>query len=123
MDATRIRSLLPLHEMIPLDDPKDWICGIAALEGHDFPVVDLRLRFGLAAGAIGRQPCVVVVQASGSRFIGFVADRVSEVITLRDLHLANGSIRVAGRLRRLLDPDAILGEEQFENFARLAATL
>jgi purine-binding chemotaxis protein CheW len=122
IDATRIRGLLPLHEMTLLERPNEWVCGITSIRGHDFPVVDLRGKLGILPGSHGRLPCVMVVEAAGARLIGFIADRVSEVIDLRECDFQDGHVRVGGRTRRLLDPDQILSEEELEKISRLAST-
>ena len=111
MDAMRIRGLLPLHDMQLLDQPQQWIVGIAAIRGRDFPVVDLCEKLGVRHSSHGRTPCIVAVEVAGARLIGFIADRVSEVITLRNPDLSSGTLRIAGRTRRIFDPDKILSEE------------
>jgi chemotaxis signal transduction protein len=94
-----------------LEQPQEWITGIAAIRGRDFPVVDLRGKLGIRQGTHGRSPCVIAVEVTGPRLIGFVADRVSEVIELRKPDLAHGTLRIAGRTRRIFDPDQILRDE------------
>jgi chemotaxis signal transduction protein len=116
MDAARVRGLLPVHEMTPLDSG-EVICGIASLRAHDFPVVDLRRRLGLEPGPGGRQPCMIVVELPGPRLVGFIADRISEVVTLRDRDVRNDRVRIGGRTRPLLHPESILTARDFENFA------
>ena len=151
MLTSRVRGILPAHEMIHIDALESskpgpalsnpgfsnsagfsnpapglsnsapgfsnsaMICGVASLRGRDFPVVDLRGKLGIAHGSHGRQPCLIVVEAgsgSGARLIGFVADRISEVLMLRDRDFRKGSVRVNGRSRRVLDPDLILTDEE-----------
>jgi chemotaxis signal transduction protein len=138
MLTSRVRGILPAREMIHIDAPEfstsrpafvtaefsnsapgfsnsAMICGVASLRGRDFPVVDLRGKLGIAHGSHGRQPCLIVVEAgsgSGARLIGFVADRISEVLMLRDRDFRKGSVRVNGRSRRVLDPDLILTDEE-----------
>lgn len=130
MVTSRVRGILPAHELIPIEMPQfansgpggansGMICGVASLRGEDFPVVDLRGKLGIAHGSHGRQPCVVVVEiagGSGARLLGFVADRISEVLMLRDRDFRNGSVRVNGRARRVLDPDLILTEEELKSW-------
>ena len=111
MDATRVRGLLPLHDMAMLDEPQQWIIGIAAIRGHDFPVVDLGGKLGIRRGSQGRHPCVVAVEIAGPRLVGFIADRVSDVISIRNPDLSAATMRIAGRTRRVLNPDQILTEE------------
>ena len=84
------------------------------MQGRLVPVVDLRKKMRIAPGGPrGRLPCVVVVEVTGSagtRLIGFVADCVSEVVTLTRRDSNQGKIRVRGRLRRILNPDQVLSE-------------
>lgn len=137
MPASRVRGILPAHDVIPIRAPESstsepglsdsgpgsanlgMICGVASLRGRDFPVVDLRGKLGIAQGSHGRQPCVIVVDVesgSGSRLLGFVADRISEVLMLRDRDFRNGSVRLNGRARRVLNPDLILTEEELKSW-------
>jgi purine-binding chemotaxis protein CheW len=121
MSASRIRGLLQAHEVTPLDHIPSWICGVASIKGHDFPVVDLRGKLGIAHGSHGRQPCVVVVEVGSggcARLAGFVADRISDIITLRERDFRKGNVRTTGRTRRLLDPEEILTEDEAAGFWR-----
>lgn len=136
MLTSRVRGILPAHELIPVEMPRFansgpggansvMICGVASLRGQDFPVVDLRGKLGIAHGSHGRQPCVVVVEVaggSGAGLLGFVADRISEVLMLRDRDFRNGSVRVNGRARRVLNPDLILTEEELKSWSALLIT-
>jgi len=112
MSATCVRGLLPIHDVTSLDPPHPWIAGVAAIHGHEFPVIDLPRKLGLAAGRLGRNPCVIVIEIAGARLIGFVADRVSEVVAFRDRDFRDGCVRVNGRLRPVLDPNSILSQEE-----------
>ncbi len=117
MDASRIRGILPARELAPLENSKapfaiePWTCGIAALNGRDFPVIDLRAKLGLPHGSHGRQPCIVVVEVPsghGPQLAGFIADRVSEIIHARERDFSRGKLRTTGRPRQVLDPDSLL---------------
>lgn len=111
MEAERVRGLLPMHDLLPLDAPTGWILGIASVRGIDFQVIDLRGKLGIARGSRGRQPCIVAAQAAsphGPQIVGFIADRVSDVITLRSQEVLEGVVRTHGRRRRILNPDVLL---------------
>ncbi len=123
MDAARIRGLLPIHDLIPVEGPHQWLVGIAAVRGRDFPVIDLESKLGLPAGTHGRQPCVIVIEVAGSQLIGFVADRVSELVTFRDRDFRNGSVRSSGRMRRVLDPQSIMNPEELQELGRAVSSL
>jgi chemotaxis signal transduction protein len=115
MLADCVRGILPMHEMISLETPHEWICGFAAVGGHDFPVVDLRAKLGIAHGSHGREPFIIVVETAG-RLVGFVADRVTELVDLRTRDFRGGTARTQGRPRRILDPDRIMKEEDWAGF-------
>lgn len=115
MDATRVRGILPAHELMEVaavpGDPAG-LAGYAALRGREFPVIDLRVKLGLPHGSHGRTPCIVVVEAGtpeGPRTAGFIADRVSEVVDARVRDFRHGRLRI-GRPRRVIDADIVLGE-------------
>lgn len=55
--------------------------GVINLRGKIIPVIDLRKRFGMDAGAQTEQSRIVVVEVHG-RVIGFLVDRVSEVLRI-----------------------------------------
>ncbi|HLW76912.1 MAG TPA: chemotaxis protein CheW [Bryobacteraceae bacterium] len=109
--SSRIRALLPVHELIPLDAPAGFVTGVIGARGRDCPVLDLAAKLGIPAGSPGRQPCVIVAEAAsptGVSWFAFVADRISDVVKLRERDFRGDSARVNGRTRRVLDPDALL---------------
>jgi chemotaxis signal transduction protein len=113
LDAACVRGLLPRHDLATLEIPHAWLLGFTALRGRDLPVVDLRAKLGLAPGSRGKGPCIVIVEAEGGRLLGFVADRVSEIMVLRAHDFNGDAARVKGRLRRLLHPAEILTAEDY----------
>jgi chemotaxis signal transduction protein len=113
MESARVRGLIPPHRLTALEAPHPWLTGFAAVSGRDLPVIDLRAKLGLAAGSHGRQPIIIVAEAGQGRLVGFVADCVSELVTLRERDFKKGVPRINGRARRVLDPSTILTEEDF----------
>ncbi len=92
------------------------------------PVIDLRLKFGLAEQAASDQTCIVVVQVEiGGRrvMLGVIVDRVSEVLNVvadeverppdfgerLDTGFMLGMAKVKGQVKILLDLDAILATD------------
>jgi len=111
MSIAFVRGILPVHQMTAIG-AQQWICGFAAVGGRDFPVVDLRAKLGIAHGTHGREPFIIVSEA-GERLVGFIADRVSEVLDLRARDFRNGAIRTHGRPRHVLEPAQIMREEDW----------
>lgn len=115
MNILFVRGILPVHQMTtgPAHAPAhEWICGFAAVSGRDFPVVDLRVKLAIPRGSQGREPFIIVVQYDG-RLVGFIAERVSEVLELRARDFRNGMVRTHGRARLVLQPDQIMNEEDW----------
>jgi chemotaxis signal transduction protein len=130
MDASRVRAILPARDFAALEKSisetrslpgvfgkaawlEKWTCGFAALEGHDFPIIDLRAKLGLPCAALGRLPCIIVVEVSsplGPQLAGFIADRISEIVQARERDFSRGKLRRRGRPRQVLDPDTLLSE-------------
>lgn len=124
MRTTCVRGILPAAEVTLFDTEefpnRGHICGVTSLRGGDLPVIDLRAKLGLTKGSHGRQPCVIVVEVVDDgllKLVGFVADRVSEVVKLRDRDFHGESARVSGRSRRVLEPETIVAGD------KLAASL
>jgi len=121
IDATRLRGILPIHELISPSDTAvgteaTSVRGVASLRGSSFPVVDLQNKLGLKPMRPGKRPCIVVVDTLLAAepglvrgLIGFVADRVCDVVSVRKRDLENGKVRMRdGRLRKLIDPDQLV---------------
>ncbi len=111
MNIAFVRGILPVHQMTKIA-AHEWICGFASVSGRDFPVVDLRAKLRIPHGSHGREPFILVVQIE-EKLVGFIADRVSEVLDLRARDFQNGAIRTHGRARRVLDPAQIMQAEDW----------
>jgi chemotaxis signal transduction protein len=109
MNIAFVRSILPVHQMKAIEANK-WVCGFAAVGGREFPIVDLKAKLGIAPGSHGREPFIIVVD-TGEKLAGFIADRVSEILDLR-----NGVVRSHGRALRVLEPGQVMTAEDWPAF-------
>jgi purine-binding chemotaxis protein CheW len=84
-------GLLKVKEIIEYDTvtriPKmpEWVRGVINLRGSVVPVIDLAIKFGQAAKAVGKLTCIVImeVECEGEATVmGVVTDEVSQVIEL-----------------------------------------
>jgi hypothetical protein len=92
----------------------EWVRGIASLHGREFLVIDLGGKMHLPRPVHGRDPVVLVAEvntAQGPQLVGFIADRVCDVIVARERDYRQGKLRNGGRPRVVLDPDTILATE------------
>lgn len=77
--------------------------GVINLRGKIIPVVDLRRRFGMEASAQSDQSRIIVVEVH-KRVIGFIVDRVSEV-----LRISSSIVEPAPPMVCSVDTDFIAG--------------
>jgi chemotaxis signal transduction protein len=117
ISAVQVRGILPVHQMEVVEGAGNSILGFAHLDGHDFPMIDLQAKLGIAPGPRGREPFIVVVETAAG-LAGFIADRISEVLDLRPRHFRSGAVRAHGRPRKVLEPDQIMSEEDRPSWNR-----
>jgi chemotaxis signal transduction protein len=111
MQASRVRHIVPAHGMARLEHSRSCVVGVTSIGGREIPVADLRRKLGISIGisrSVESYIVVVDIQVDGSAEpIGFLVDRMSGVLTLRERDFRNGSVRLQGRVRRVLDPDEV----------------
>jgi chemotaxis signal transduction protein len=118
IEASRLRGILPARELKPVAPSPGlassfgpWTCGFASMRGRDIPVVDLRGRLNLLPGTHGRNPCIIVVEIPtplGPNLVGFIADRVVNVIHARGRDVLDGKLHFGGKAIGVLDPELLL---------------
>jgi purine-binding chemotaxis protein CheW len=105
-----------------------YVAGIVNVRGSVVPVVDLRLRFGLAAAPITPDTRVVVVEFEG-RVLALRADRAREVVKLDEskhqaapaaiAERSSGFVQavhaLGNRLLLLLELSQVLGENSHDD--------
>jgi len=120
-----IRFLVPTH----VPQMPDYVVGVINLRGKIIPVVNLRLKFGLAANEASERTCTVVVQTESATnttsLIGLVVDGVEEVVQVgvQDIEAALefgpgaetnhifGIATVKGAIKTLLNLDRVIATE------------
>ena len=83
---TRTREILSLTPVTRVPQTPDYLLGVINLRGQVVPVVDMRLKLGLPAGAETEDTCIIVVevQVDGEPIVvGALADAVREVLEIR----------------------------------------
>ncbi len=103
IDILKVQEIRSYAEPTRMAGAPAFIRGVINLRGDIVPVVDLRLRFGLAEARQDGSTVVIVLNVA-RRVIGIVVDAVSEVI---ELHA--GQLRPAPAFAANLDTDFIEG--------------
>jgi len=85
LDIAKVREVLELQSVTRIPRTPDYMCGVINLRGHAVPVVDLRLKFGIAGTGHTVDTCIIIVEVGmeGERVVlGALADSVREVFEL-----------------------------------------
>jgi purine-binding chemotaxis protein CheW len=128
----KVREIMGIQEITAVPQTPAHIKGVINLRGKVVPVVDLRLKFGLAAAEYTQRTCIIVTQVqgeSGPVMMGIVVDGVSEVLNLTGAEIEDtpdfgeeisggyllGMAKVKGKVKILLDIDRVLSTQDLHN--------
>ncbi len=103
----KIKEIIGMMPITSVPQTPRFVKGVINLRGKVIPVIDLRLRFGLASIEYTDRTCIIVVEISGETgdiMIGIVVDTVSEVLNIK-----KEDIEDPPRFGTKLDTDYILG--------------
>ena len=129
VEVKRAREILSLTPVTKVPQTPDYLLGVINLRGQVVPVVDMRLKLGLPAGAETEDTCIIVVevQVDGEAIIvGALADAVREVMEIRsdqieppprlgtrlNTEFINGMGKVDEQFMILLNIDRIFNSEE-----------
>ena len=125
IEITKVQEIILMGEITRVPQTPDYIKGLINLRSTVIPIVDLRLRFGLAQEEVTDETRIMVVNVAG-KTIGIIVDAVSEVLRISHEQIApppptvaglgreylTGLVKLENRLLILLDIDRILGQEE-----------
>lgn len=124
----KVREIIKLPPITAVPQVTPWVKGVINLRGKVIPVVDLRLKFDIAASEYTDRTCIIVVDVamkSGTMLMGIIVDSVSDVMsvaadeleeapTFGDRHAAgyiDGLAKVKGGVKILLNVDRVCGPD------------
>lgn len=125
IEITKVQEIILMGEITRIPQTPEYIKGLINLRSSVIPIVDLRLRFGLAEETVTDETRIMVVNTSG-KTIGIVVDAVSEVLRVSHEQIApppptvvglgrdylTGLVRFDKRLLIMLDIDKILNNDE-----------
>lgn len=130
IDIIKIREIIGMMPVTAVPKMPGYLKGVINLRGRVIPIIDLRLRFEMAAAAATERTCIIVVEigfGGGRRLVvGIVVDSVSEVLNIKGDEIENtpafgaaldtnfilGMAKINGGVKILLDIDRILRPEE-----------
>jgi len=126
----KVREIIRICPITRVANMPPQVRGVINLRGKVIPVVDLRTRFGLPAGADHDRTCIVVTQVvatvgNGTRLYGVIVDGVDEVAHFTaadiqptpdfggaiDTRFITGMAKSGDSVKSLIDLDAIAAAE------------
>lgn len=85
LPINKVREVLDYTSITKIPQVPDFMLGVINLRGSGVPVVDLRLKFGLARTVRTVNTCIIITEiaAGGENLhVGILADSVKEVMEL-----------------------------------------
>jgi purine-binding chemotaxis protein CheW len=129
-----VREIIKMLDIdtTPASHVSPHVKGVINLRGKKIPVIDLRLKLGLAATENTERTCIIVVEvvhAARYVFFGMIVDWVSEVLSIvaeeieeapasavnfgTEHAYVQGVVKTRGEIKLLLDLDRIASAETF----------
>ena len=123
IDILKVQEIRGYSPVTPVPNVPPYVKGVMNLRGTIIPVVDLRVRFGMAQAEYNRFNVIIVVSV-GTKVIGLVVDTVSDVLRIAPgdiqappefgdaaTRAVNGIARSDEKVVLLLDIDRVLSIE------------
>lgn len=135
-EVLKVREIMGLQDITTVPQVPSYVKGVINLRGKVIPVVDLRLKFGLAPEDYTARTCIIVVrthQAGEDLMIGMVVDGVVEVLSLTAADIEDtpdfgpgvvtpylrGMAKIKGKVKILLDIDQVLSSNELNGLSAL----
>lgn len=123
VDINAVHEINRMIELTRVPQAPEAVEGVINLRGRIIPVVDIRKRFGLAVTDQTEHSRIIVVEV-GERVLGFIVDKVHEVLRISDsivepapamtgganADFISGVGKLEDRLIILLDLDKLFGD-------------
>ncbi|MBZ0263395.1 chemotaxis protein CheW [bacterium] len=133
LEIRNVIEIIGIQRVTDLPDTPKYVRGVINLRGKVVPVIDVRLRFGMAEKEYNERTCIVVVNLN-EMLVGLIVDSVSEVIDIPagDIetpptmkksaknHFLSGLGKVGDTVKILLDLDQLVQGEDIEQILEVA---
>lgn len=125
----KAREIIGMMAITHIPKTQGYIKGVINLRGKIIPIVDLRLRFGMAEKEYSERTCVIVLEVNSHesrRLVGIAVDTVSEVVNIQQKEIEpppeydaqiegnflTGLGKIKDRVILILDIEKILNREE-----------
>ena len=133
----KVKEIIGMMPITSVPRTPDFVKGIVNLRGKVIPVLDLRMRFGMAPMDYTDRTCIIVVELDKDGetiMVGIVVDAVSEVLTIKEEEIEEtpafgarietayimGMAKVDQGVKILLDIDRVLSGDEVDALGKSA---
>lgn len=131
-----VKEIIAMMKTTPVPKTPKFIQGVMNLRGNIIPVVDMRLKFDMPSVPPQTYTAIVIINLD-NKLIGFIVDKVEEVINVMDEQLSlppefGGHIdtkfikhmaQYKQKVVMILDLVALFGDEELEMVQNLSKTV
>lgn len=128
IEILKVQEIIAMMSVTRMPRSAEYVRGVINLRGKILPVIDLRLKFQMAAEEDTSRTCIIVVQVQRARdqvTVGLIVDEVSEVLAITEEQLEPapafgasvatdfvlGMAKVASKVVILMDMDKVLADD------------
>lgn len=82
----KVKEIIGMMEITHIPKTQSYIKGVVNLRGKIIPLMDLRLKFGMAEKPYNERTCIIVIEVhltETQRLVGIVVDAVSDVVKIQ----------------------------------------
>ncbi|MCL5744307.1 MAG: chemotaxis protein CheW, partial [Acidobacteria bacterium] len=134
----RVQEVMGVQSILSLPDAPSFVRGAVCVRQRLILVIDLRLTLALPARVPNRRNCILLLRVGEGpqqTLVGVIVDSVSEIVDVyadevREAPdafsgarpgLVSGTVRIRGRLTRVIDVNLLLTSEERNTITTLAA--
>jgi purine-binding chemotaxis protein CheW len=103
VDILKVQEIRGYEKVTPIPSAPAYLKGVVNLRGIIVPVIDMRIKFGMAEPRYDSFTVVIILRVTG-RVIGVVVDGVSDVV-----RLAPADVKAAPSLGSIVDSGFLAG--------------
>jgi purine-binding chemotaxis protein CheW len=79
VDTLRVQEIIKVPDMTSVHHAPEYVLGVINLRGRIVTVLDLKSKLGFAAGPIGGESRIIIVD-SEDEYVGLLVDTIADVI-------------------------------------------
>lgn len=132
IDISKVIEIIGIQKITEMPQQPDYVKGVINLRGKIIPTIDVRTRFHKENIPYDERTCIIVID-NDDIMVGFIVDRVNEVITILDENVSQppdfnddfqgkyvkGIAKLDELIIMLLDCTLLLSEEELNEAKKL----